>query len=239
MRPLQPTISVKDSILYEDSQILLCYKRAGLSVQTKKLQEKDLISLLKNYLAQKTCPNPYLAVINRLDQPVEGIVLFAKTKEAAAHLTRQLNQHNIQKKYLAITSAPLPKVTGTLKDYLRKDPTQNCSCVVSSNTPNGKLAVLDYKVLATDKAHSLVEIMLHTGRHHQIRVQLSNLQAPLLGDRKYKGEEARQLCLCSYLLSFTHPTTKQQLTFQVTPKNPAFEPFFSYLKEGSTPPVKM
>lgn len=231
MRPLQPTPSIKDSIIYEDAEILLCHKRAGLSVQTKKLQEKDLISLLKNYLAQKSCPNPYLAVINRLDQPVEGIVLFAKTKEAAANLSRQLTQHNIQKKYLAITSAPLPDQTGTLKDYLKKDSTGNCSFVVSQDTRDGKLAVLDYKVLATDKTHSLVEITLHTGRHHQIRVQFSHIQAPLLGDRKYNGEEAGQLCLCSYLLSFTHPATKQQLTFQVTPKNPAFQPFLSCLTQ--------
>lgn len=225
MQPLQPISPIKDFILYEDSHILLCHKKSGIPVQTRKLQEKDLESLLKNYLAQKNSPNPYLGVINRLDQPVEGIILFAKTKEAAAKLTKQLTHHKISKKYLAITSTPFIPEKGTLQDYLFKDGKQNCSKVVTSDTLGGKPASLDYQVLSTMENHSLVDICLHTGRHHQIRVQLSHAGAPLLGDMKYGGEPAGQLCLCSYFLAFFHPATGKKLTFCVKPQNPEFHVF--------------
>lgn len=229
MKPLQPIRPITDSILYEDNHILLCHKPAGLPVQTKKLQEKDLESLLKNYLAQKDSAHPYLAVINRLDQPVEGIILFAKTKEAAARLTKQLTQNNICKKYLAITCAPIFPEKGTLEDYLLKDQKKNCSKVVTSDTAGSKLSVLDYEVLSTLEHHSLVDISLKTGRHHQIRVQFSHAHAPLLGDKKYGGAHAQQLCLCSYFLSFSHPKTEKKLTYSVKPQNPAFQVFADQL----------
>lgn len=225
MKPLQPIRPITDSILYEDNHILLCHKPAGLPVQTKKLQEKDLESLLKNYLAQKKSANPYLAVINRLDQPVEGLILFAKTKDAAARLTKQLTQNRIYKKYLAITSAPVSPEKGTLQDYLLKDQKQNCSNVVTSDTAGSRLSVLDYEVLSTTEHHSLVDISLKTGRHHQIRVQFSHAHAPLLGDKKYCGEPAEQLCLCSYFLSFFHPKNEKKMTFCVPPHNPEFQVF--------------
>lgn len=221
--------NIQEYIIYEDSHILLCHKPAGMAVQTRQTSQTDLEHIIKNYLAKNMSQKdstPYLAVINRLDQPVEGLILFAKTKEAAASLSRQLTGHTLTKEYLAITSSIPQKESAILKDYLKKDSKQNKSSVVSNNTPDGKPASLSYVLEETNGTYGLLHIELHTGRHHQIRAQLSHINAPLLGDEKYGGVPEEYLCLCSLKLAFVHPSTEEEVSFVTTPRNPLFKKLF-------------
>lgn len=222
--------TISDTILYEDSSILLCHKRAGTAVQTKKMGEPDMVSLLKNHLYKAAGQPPYLGVLHRLDQPVEGLLLFAKTPLAAKLLSSHMNRGSIQKKYLAVTAGIPKKASGRLTDYLFKDSAANSSRIVTPEHPAAKKAVLTYQVLKTIQNRCLLEIELETGRHHQIRVQLAQTGAPLLGDRKYgrpePGAFLGNIALCAYDLTFPHPETKETMHFQIKPLNPLFSPFY-------------
>ena len=183
---------IEENILYEDKEILVCRKTAGMPVQAAKIGTMDMESALKNYLAQKTPGKiPYLGV-------TEG---KAKSSE------------------------------GTLTDYLKKNGKANMSQVVSANTPGAKKAILHYKVLdqqeINGKSRTLLKIRLETGRHHQIRVQLSHEGLPLLGDRKYNpsGEKGTSLGLCSNCLEFKHPRTGKMMKFETEPQGSAFLDF--------------
>ena len=226
-------------ILYEDDQILVCHKPAGVPVQTKKIGTQDMESILKNYLFIHSSHHaghkpPYLAVIHRLDQPVEGVLVFAKNKKAAAGLTRQITTGNIVKEYLAVTDRMSEKHQGRLEDYLIKNGRTNTSEVVTSKTSGAKKAVLDYEVIhqiSDERTESgkriLIKIHLETGRHHQIRVQMAHAGMPILGDRKYNPGEISQLPLglCSCHLIFRHPITGKKMEFQVTPNGESFAGF--------------
>ncbi|MBR1391440.1 MAG: RluA family pseudouridine synthase [Lachnospiraceae bacterium] len=212
-------------IIYEDSQLIVCVKPAGMAVQTRRVGEMDLYSELMNHVAGKNEKNvPYIGIVHRLDQPVEGVMVFAKTREAAAALNRQLQEYGFGKYYYAVTKGmPEPK-SGTMTDYLRKDGKTNTSLVVDEKTPGAKKAVLNYEVLGQREDKSLVRIQLKTGRHHQIRVQMAHAGCPLLGDRKYgtagKGEPS--LALCAYRLSFLHPTEGTPMEFEIVPEGAGF-----------------
>lgn len=226
LKPLKlNTPTPKDFIIYEDPHILVCHKPAKMAVETKQVAQKDLESILKNHLSHTSDKPVYLATINRLDQPVEGLILFAKTKKAATELNRQLTQNLITKEYLAILSSLPSQKEGILTDYLLKDGRNNISSVVSPDTPNAKKAELYFQVLDIQKNNACVQIRLKTGRHHQIRVQFSHLGCPLLGDGKYGGTNGSDLCLCSFHLGFIHPITKKHMDFTVSPKNPMFSNF--------------
>lgn len=219
---------MKLNIIYEDNTLLVVHKPAGLPAQTKQHSKKDLETEVRNYLLEKNDykQTPYCAMIHRLDQPVEGLMLFAKTKQAAAILSADLNAQSSEKRYLAITKSPLPAKEGTLTNYLCKNPTTNTSYVSDDSQKNAKKAVLDYKLSAQSDGHYLYEIRLHTGRHHQIRVQLSHAGAPILGDNKYgQGEAGMQPALCAYRLTFLHPVTKKKMTFSTRPENTVFQIF--------------
>ena len=177
---------------------------------------------------------PYLGVVHRLDQPVEGVLVFAKNKKAAAGLTRQITTGNIVKEYLAVTDRMSEKRQGRLEDYLIKNGRTNTSEVVTSKTSGAKKAVLDYEVIhqiSDERTESgkriLIKIHLETGRHHQIRVQMAHAGMPLLGDRKYNPGEISQLPLglCSCHLIFRHPITGKKMEFQVTPNGESFAGF--------------
>lgn len=221
---------MKPEILFEDSHILVCHKPAGTAVQTASVSSPDMVSLLKNHLARQAGKNgnssgrpPYLAVIHRLDQPVEGILVFGKTKKAAASLNSQLTSGQFGKYYEAVTEHAPASPSGTLTDYLIRDGRTNLSTVCSPDTPGAKKAILDYQVLGTLTVDghlcSHLRIHLHTGRHHQIRVQLAHAGCPLLGDRKYhpSGIPTRRLHLCAYMLDFLHPVTGKPLHFEIRP----------------------
>lgn len=205
-------MNIQDWILYEDTHVLVCKKEAGVAVQTARMSQMDMESALKNYLAVKNSGKvPYLAVIHRLDQPVRGVLVFAKTPAAAKELNKQVTEHTIGKYYLAEVDGTIPAEEGTLEDYLLKDGRTNTSRVVTKETAGAKRAVLHYKRRDADT----IEIELVTGRHHQIRVQCANAGMPLKGDGKYNPEAKRgdHLGLCAYHLIFKHPKTGEKMEF--------------------------
>ncbi len=223
---------VRDYIIYEDKEILVCHKPAGIAVQSAGVGNMDLESLLKNYIARKQPGKmPYLGVIHRLDQPVEGVVVFALNPKAAAALNRQMTSGQIRKTYLAVTAGDLPGKEGKLEDWLKKDGRTNTSRAVKEGTEGAKKAVLYWKLLETketvDEMRSLLEIRLETGRHHQIRVQMANAGMPLVGDRKYNPEKTGRepLCLCSAALEIRHPLTGKKMQLQVRPAGEGFQAF--------------
>lgn len=225
-------------IIHEDEDILLCRKPAGIATQTKRLGQQDMESLLKNYRAKKG-EQPYIGIVHRLDQPVEGIMVFAKNQKAAASLSKQVQQRMIGKYYYAVSAHAPENPNGVLEDYLLTDKKTNYTTVVEmpSNGTAGetkdagvKLAKLEYRVLASSEESTLFDIQLHTGRQHQIRVQMAHMGCPLVGDSKY-GETARDsvdaagLALCSYRLQFVHPTTGKKMDFSIKPEGEVFSQF--------------
>ena len=216
-------------ILHEDEHIIVCYKPAGIPTQTKKLGEQDMVSLLKNYLK-----GGYVAVIHRLDQPVEGLLVFAKTPFAAKELNKGLQGAGFGKHYKAVLWGVPNQKKATLEDYLVKDGHTNTSRVCEPSEQDAKKAVLLYEVITTgkedDKDISLVKVKLDTGRHHQIRVQMANMGCPIWGDAKYntvavRDRRYRQIALCAYRLEFVHPRTKKQMEFEIEPKGEGFSCF--------------
>ena len=206
-------------ILYEDDAIIVCVKEAGVATQTKQIGQKDMESMLKTYRMQKGEP-AYIGVVHRLDQPVSGVMVFAKTKEVAADLSRQVATKAADKFYYALTDGVPDKKSGNLEDYLLRDGKTNTSKVVSSQTNGAKRAELFYEVLEQNETKALLKIKLATGRHHQIRVQMANAGWPLVGDRKYNFKEnlkqnREAMCLCSYKLAFTHPVTRKKIEFEI------------------------
>lgn len=219
------------NILFEDKDILVVEKPAGIASESKKLGTPDMVSLLKNYLASKNPGKPpYLALVHRLDQPVQGVMVFAKTPAAAKNLSTQLNNDSMQKVYRAVVTGKLPE-NGELTDHLLKDGRTNTSRVVPKGTPESKEARLTYRSLgySAEQNLSLAEIQLLTGRHHQIRVQFSHAGFPLCGDQKYNPDapviRGENVALCAFRLTFLHPVTKKKLTFSCTPAGKAFEKF--------------
>ena len=230
-------------IQYEDREILVVYKEAGLAVQTARTSRKDLVSMLKNYLSQ-----PYLGIVHRLDQPVEGLLVFAKTPQSAAKLSEQAagkdkkgeqavgkgkmdkqtaGKGEMEKIYQAAVcldpvSYPLAvegmKKEVFLEDCLGRDRSTNMAYVAAPGEQGAKLARLSFHTIWIRDSRALLEIRLYTGRHHQIRIQMAHASMPLAGDRKYgKGEEELPLCLCAARLAFLHPVTGRKMEFCVTP----------------------
>ena len=221
-------------ILYEDSQIIVCYKPAGIPTQTAKLGTPDMVSLLKNHLK-----GGYVAVIHRLDQPVEGVLVFAKTPAAAKELNKQLQSDDFGKYYKAVLWGIPKEEKATLEDYLVKDGKTNTSRVGESTEKDAKKAVLSYEVIGTgkdvDKEISVVKVKLGTGRHHQIRVQMANMGCPIWGDSKYntsmmQDRRFRHIALCAYRLELAHPKTKKKMEFEIEPQGEGFQ-MFSCSKE--------
>lgn len=214
------------NILHEDESIIVCYKPVGVPTQTARVGQQDMVSLLKNYLK-----GAYVAVIHRLDQPVEGLLVFAKTSFAAKELNKSLQGSDFGKFYKAVLWG-IPKCsTGILEDYLVKDGRTNTSRVANKGELDAKRAILSYEVLEVGidegKDISLIKIQLETGRHHQIRVQMANIGCPIWGDSKYntapiQDRRFRQIALCAYRLEFEHPKTKEKMKFEIEPKGEGF-----------------
>ena len=213
-------------ILFEDEQIMVVKKDAGIPVQAGKLRMMDLQGLIKNelYKRNRKGGEPYLGLIHRLDQPVEGVMVFAKTPFAAGNLNEQVTDGRMKKHYLALLCGKPEEDTGKLVDYLRKDTRTNTSSVAKAGEKDAKRSELNYKVLKRSEETTLVEVELITGRHHQIRVQMANAGWPLYGDTKYnpafqETKEHVQTALCAYQLSFVHPKTKKVMEFSIEPDN--------------------
>lgn len=212
-------------IIYEDKDILVCEKPAGLAVQSARISEPDMVSELKNYLTGKQ--SVYLGVVHRLDQPVSGLLVFAKNKKAAGVLSTQTAQHQMNKIYYAVvyTKEDLTGKRGTLTDWLVKEASIARVCDASQN--GAKKAVLSWKCLACQGNRALLEVELETGRFHQIRVQMAHAGMPLLGDQRYGSEESREVSmqlgirtirLQAVKLAFCHPTSGKRVCYELTDK---------------------
>lgn len=252
----------QNRILHEDNDIIVCHKPAGIATQTARVGQADMVSEIANYLNAKkdgvASKSPYVGVVHRLDQPVEGILVFAKNKQAAAVLSRQAAGDEMKKEYLALVCGKNMQRSGELTDYLVKDGKMNTSRIVPPEVKGAKEARLSYEVLREDLLEILfsdtkagegfsvseretncgellqaavVKICLHTGRHHQIRVQMANAGMPLLGDHKYADEDVialseklgiRETALCAYRLAFTHPKSGRRMQFEIQPESAVF-----------------
>ncbi len=211
------------NVIYEDNHIIVVEKIVNVPSQADKTEDIDMLTIIKQYLIKKYNKpgDAYVGLVHRLDRPVGGVMVFAKTSKAASRLSEQVRNKTFKKKYLVIVNGKMPNQKGILKDYLLKNEKKNISKVVNSNTKNAKLAELDYEVLKYDDKLNLsvLEINLHTGRHHQIRVQLSSRDHSIYGDQKYGGRgHGKQICLWAYSLSIEHPITKKEMTFKLLPK---------------------
>lgn len=201
-------------ILYEDNHLLVVEKPINILVQADNTKDKDLLTLLKEYLKEKYHKpgNVYLGLIHRLDRVVGGVMVFAKTSKAAGRLSKQVQNHDLKKTYYAVICGIL-KENRHLENYLCKDEKTNTSYV----SEKGKLAELTYEVIANKEHLTLVKIHLKTGRHHQIRVQFSHIGYPLFGDARYNKnyQKGEQIALFSKEISFLHPITNERLTFNL------------------------
>lgn len=234
------------TIIYEDNDIIVIEKPAGIAVQTSRLGQMDLENMVKNYLSKNAKSSgvsitkaPYLAVVHRLDQPVSGIIVFAKTQKAAANLSKQL-QSNAHKEYIAYVftqDTNGPTNNQKLEDYLIKDSKSNKALAVSKETTGAKRAVLNYEIISQNENLFVLRILLETGRFHQIRAQLSNAGMPIINDVKYDGislndlpehlissELTTLLCqrgaiaLSACRLSIKHPSSGKTMEFTTQAK---------------------
>lgn len=214
----------KIEILYEDDAVLVCIKPAGIPTQSRQIGTPDMETLLKNHIAQHSVVKkpPYLAVIHRLDQPVEGLLVFAKTPAAARGLTNQLTARGFGKHYRALLEGIPTPCESILEHYLCKNARTNTSAVCSHNTPGAKKARLHYHIIRTEGSRSIVDITLDTGRHHQIRAQMSAIGCPIVGDSKYGWQNPvneprsdRRIELYACRLEFAHPVTNAPMHFKL------------------------
>ena len=210
-------------VLYEDNHIIVVVKPVNIPSQGDKTGDIDMLTIIKEYLVKKYNKpgEAYLGLVHRLDRPTGGVMVFAKTSKAASRLSEQVREHQFKKSYLAIVDGKFENKNGTMQDYLLKNEKTNTSKVVPEGTKNAKLAELDYEVIKYNEEinMSVVKVNLHTGRHHQIRVQFASHGHSLNGDQKYGTRgRGKQLCLWAYKLSFIHPTTKEELTFENYPE---------------------
>jgi len=213
---------LKIKIIFEDNHLLVVEKPVNMPTQSDQSGDIDLLTHLKNDLKVRYQKpgNVYLVLVHRLDRPVGGLMVFAKTSKAASRLSTQIREGKFGKCYLAIVRGILKIKNDRLHNYLVKDNRQNIVSVVSSPTPESKEAFLDYWVIGEQEQLSLLKIALGTGRSHQIRVQLAAIGHPLYGDQKYGrniNQIGEQLALYSFRLRFQHPVSKEYLEFKLDP----------------------
>lgn len=205
-------------VIYEDNHLLVVEKPYNVPMNSDDSKDPDLLSMGKAYLKEKYNKpgNVYLGLVHRLDRPVGGICVFAKTSKAASRLSDQVRTRTIKKKYTAIVEDNNLKDKGSFTDYLLKDRKRNMVTV----HPDGKKAVLDFEVIERKDGYAKVLINLKTGRPHQIRVQFSSRNHALYGDQRYnkKAVAGQQIALYATELSFIHPTTKEELIFKTDAK---------------------
>ena len=209
-------------IIFEDNHLLVVEKPVNILSQGDDTNDKDMVNLLKNYVKEKYNKpgNVFIGLVHRLDRPVGGVMVFAKTSKAASRLSEQVRNKSFKKTYRAVIHGTMNKKEDTLKDYLYKNKKTNMVSVVNKNHKEAKNAELDYETLQSKNNFSLVQIDLKTGRPHQIRVQFASRKHPLFGDQRY-GQDVnkvgQQIALWSYKIEITHPTTKEKMEFICEP----------------------
>lgn len=205
-------------VLYEDNHIIIVNKPCNILSQSDITGDIDMLTLIKKYLKEKYHKpgNVYLGLVHRLDRPVSGVMVFAKTSKAASRLSEQVRTKKIEKTYLAIIHGIMKNKKGTMEDYLEKLPSGN---TIVTTKEKGKFARLTYEVLDENikKDISLVKINLETGRHHQIRVQFASRNNSLCGDSRYGIKDNKQIALHCFSLSFIHPVKQEKMFFSILP----------------------
>ena len=212
------TFSTKDNlqVLHEDNHLIIVNKRAGDIVQGDKTGDKPLSEVVKSYLKEKYNKpgNVYLGVVHRLDRPTSGIVVFSKTSKALPRLNKLFQNKEAKKTYWAVVKNAPPSESGELVHYMKRNSKQNKSYAHKNEVPDSKKAILDYQILEKLNNYYLLEVDLHTGRHHQIRSQLSSIGCPIKGDLKYgfdRSNKDASIHLHSRELKFTHPVSKEEI----------------------------
>lgn len=241
---------MRTEIIYEDKDVLVIYKPAGLATQSARVGQADVVSELKNYLVRQLGGTdrarersaPYLGIIHRLDQPVEGLLVFGKNKKASANLTEQLRDGEglLSKHYYAVVCGKPSADRARLVDEMYKDANSRAQILgkTDAKIADAKPAILEYCLQKSidiwEKKISLMDISIETGKFHQIRAQMAHAGLPLLGDAKYGNEETaalsgelgvRNVALCAYSLEFMHPATKEKKQFRIKPRGDVFSKF--------------
>ena len=223
--------SLAERILFEDNHLLVVNKLPSEIVQGDKTGDEPLPERIKSFLKEKYQKpgNVFCGVVHRLDRPTSGVVVFAKTSKALERLNAQFREKETNKTYWAIVENKPKELKGSLRDYLKKNETQNKSYVVNENSPGAKLALLNYELLASSANYHLLEVTIETGRHHQIRAQLSKIGCIIKGDLKYGAKRANKdasIGLHARSLRFLHPITKEEITIVANPPADAVWDFF-------------
>ena len=229
----------KLKVIYEDNHILVVEKPPNVPSQSDKTNDIDMLTICKKYIKEKYNKpgNVYLGLVQRIDRQVGVIMIFAKTSKSASRLSNQVREKTFKKKYLAVVDGKPENKTGILENYLYKDERNNISKVVNKDKKNAKYAKLEYELIVYDEVKnlSLLSINLYTGRHHQIRVQLSNFGHSIFGDQKYGTRgKGKQIALWAYELEIEHPITKEKMTFKDLPENKGTWSILKRIKSIST-----
>ena len=208
-------------ILHEDNHIIVALKPQNIPSCEDESKDKDMLTLLKEYIKEKYNKpgNVYLGLVHRLDRPTGGVMVFAKSSKAAARLSEQIKNGDFEKRYFAVLCGTPKEEKATLTHYMKKNAINNMVYICPATVAGAKFAELEYNLLEKTDALSLVDVRLHTGRSHQIRVQMNAIGTPIYGDMRYGGEKAKKgyLALWAYYLSFTHPVSKERMVFRVQP----------------------
>lgn len=203
-------------VLYEDNHIIIVYKQSGEIVQGDKTGDKPLSETIKEWIKEKYAKsgNVFLGVVHRLDRPVSGIVVFAKTSKALSRLNNMFRNGEVRKTYWAMVQTAPNMPEATLTNWLVRNEKQNKSYVYNNEMPNAKQAILKYKTIGQTEHYTLLEVNLLTGRHHQIRCQLAAMGCPIKGDLKYGARRSNpdgSISLLSHKVEFIHPVSKQKI----------------------------
>ena len=206
-------------VLYEDNHIIIVYKEAGEIVQGDKSGDEPLSETVRRWIKEKYQKpgNVFLAIVHRLDRPVSGLVIFAKTSKALARLNNMFRNGEVHKTYWAIVTRPPFEPEATLTDWLVRNERQNKSYAYNHQVPTSKKSILHYKIINRSDRYTLLEINLMTGRHHQIRCQLSNMDCPIKGDLKYGAPRSNpdgSISLLSHRVEFVHPVSKENIRIE-------------------------
>ncbi len=222
---------IEPKIIYEDNHIVVVIKPHNIAVQEDDSKDPDMLTIIKEFIKKRDNKpgNVFLGLVHRLDRPTGGVMVFAKTSKAANRLSKELKDKDLRKHYLCVVNGKPQLATNRLVTYLKKDEKTNTVRIAPKFEDGSKEAILEYEVVESISNFSLIKVNLITGRSHQIRVQMSSqLNVPIFGDFKYGDKEhGGNLALWAYELTFTHPTTKEQMRFTVAPdyNNPAFKLF--------------
>lgn len=209
------------TILHEDNHIIVVLKPQNVPSCEDESKDPDMLTMIKEYIREKYDKpgNVYLGLVHRLDRPTGGVMVFAKSSKAAARLSEQMKNGDFEKRYFAVLVGAPREKSATLVNYIKKNPVNNMVYVCPQTTEGAKRAELHYDVLEEEQGLSLLNVRLHTGRTHQIRVQMAAMGTPVYNDMRYGGDKTKKgnLALWAYYLAFTHPVSKERLVFRVEP----------------------